>query len=440
MFASFWRLPPPAILAIAYLFWVVAGAGLLMLPMATTEPISWSSAIFTATSAATVTGLAVLDTGSAFTGFGQAVIVVLIQLGGMGLMTFAVLVLSSLGLHVGLAERRYLRHELGVTTPNGLLGLTWIIFRVVILCELVGALVLGCIFVPEFGWSAGSWHAVFHSVSAFNNAGFSLFSDNLAGYSKHPLLLFTIAMQFIVGGLGFAVLIDICIQRDWRRFSLHSKLMLTGTICLTLIGVLAYGSLEWNNPNTLGQFSTLGEKLSVVLFEAVTPRTAGFNVLDTAALEDSTSLVTMFLMLIGGGAASTAGGIKVTTFLLLLFSITAFIHRSGHLHAFGYSMGTDQTIKVMALLSVSLLLVFTALLLMLATQEGSFLDLAFETVSAFGTVGLSRGVTGDLDTFGRALLCVVMFMGRIGPLTLGFMLATKVPPRAKYPEGAVYLG
>lgn len=434
------RLPAPALLALLYAAFIGAGTILLLLPASTTTPISWSDALFTATSAVTVTGLVVVDTGAVFTPVGQAILMILIHLGGMGLMTFAVVVLSSLGMQISIPQRRFLQEEIGLGSLGGLLELAWLIFRVVVLFEVLGLALLAVVFVPEFGWIQGLWYAAFHSVSAFNNAGFALFPDSLMQFIDEPLLLATISLQFIVGGLGFAVLANVFALRKWERFALHTRIMLAGSMALIAVSFVVTGVLEWNNPATLGSLPSLGSKLGGVWFESVTPRTAGFNSMDTSAMRESTAMFTMVLMVIGGGSTSTAGGIKVTTFVVLLLATVAFFRKSGRIVAFGYSIGTEQGIKVMALLTVSLLVILTGLFVLLVTHDIPFLDLAFEVTSAFGTVGLSRGITAELSDAGRAVICVIMFLGRLGPLTLGFFLATKTPPLIRYPEGSVYLG
>ena len=434
------KLPAPGLLALVYISWVILGAIGLKLPFATTTPITWSDALFTATSAVTVTGLAVVDTGTTFTMLGQGILMLLIQLGGMGLMTFAVLVLSSLGMQIGLTQRNYLREEMGLSSMGGLLELAVMIFKVVLLCELLGFALMAFVFVPEFGWQMGLWQSAFHSISAFNNAGFSLFSDSLMGYVDEPLIIFTISIQFIIGGIGFAVLSDIFHFGKWRKFSLHSRLMLVGTAVLICLSCLGYGFLEWNNPNTLAGLSSTQDKLQAAWFEGVTPRTAGFNSMDTSAMTEGTTLLTMVLMVIGGGSTSTAGGIKVTTAVVLILATIAFFRHAGRMKAFGYSIEPEQGLKVMALLTVSVFVIITGLFLIVTTHDIDFLVAAFEVTSAFGTVGLSQGATGDLDNFGRAIICTIMFLGRLGPLTLGFFLATKSPTRVKYPEGSIYLG
>jgi trk system potassium uptake protein TrkH len=433
-------LPPPALLSLLYAGLIALGSAALMLPVSQANAFGWSEALFTATSAVTVTGLAVVDTGSDLTVVGQAILLVLMQLGGLGLMTFAVLVLSALGLRVGLASQTVLREDLNQTSVRGLLRLVALIVRVVLLFELAGAAALAAVFVPEFGWVEGLWSAVFHAVSAFNNAGFALYPDSMSRWVGHPVIALAMPLLWVIGGLGFGVLSDLRRERRWIAYSLHTKLMLSGTAGLIVFSTLLFALLEWRNPATLGGLDGTAERLMASWFQALTTRTAGFNTVDIGAVGDATALMMMTLMLVGGGSTSTAGGIKVTTFLVLILATVAFFRRQKALHAFGRSLGMEEVLKVMALTTLALLINMLSTFALVAWHEGDFLDIAFEVASAFGTVGLSRGVTGDLDTAGRALLCALMFIGRVGPLTLGFFLATRVQPRIGYPAGRIYLG
>ncbi len=436
----FSRMPPPLILAAVYGVLVLAGAAVLKLPVSHVVPMSWSDAIFTATSAVTVTGLAVIDTGGDLTYFGQGVLLLLIQLGGLGLMTFAVLVLGALGLPVGITGHIYLREDLNQTSFGRLTKLVRTILKVVLVCEGAGAALLALVFVPEYGLARGLWEAVFHSVSAFNNAGFSTFPEGLVPYATDPVVNIVIPFLFITGGIGYVVLQDIFRERRWQSWSLHTRIMLTGTAVLIVWSVGCFAVLEWSNPATLGQHDNALARLTVSWFQGVTTRTAGFNTTDIGGLHDSTSLMVISLMLIGGGPTSTAGGIKVTTFVVMILATLAFFRRQTQLHAFGWSIGLEQVLKVMALTAISVLIVFVGVFLVTASHDGHFLDIAFEVASAFGTVGLSRGYTGELSEFGRAVIGAIMFIGRVGPLTLGYFLATRVAPRVRYPEGQVYLG
>ncbi|MEC3860781.1 potassium transporter TrkG [Mesobacterium sp. TK19101] len=432
------HLPPPALLAVFYLGTILLGALLLWLPVSHHGGVGPGIAIFTSTSAVTVTGLALVDTGAAFTGFGQAVIAVLIQLGGLGLMTFAVLVLGALGIPVGMPQRLILREDLNQTSLSNLTVLVRIIFTVALICQAVGALLLCLVFVPQFGWN-GIWQAVFHSVSAFNNAGFALHPDSLSHWVGDPVVNLVIPALFILGGLGFIVLGDIYQKRRWHRLTVHSKLMIAGSGVLIVGGSVLFGLMEWSNPETMGNLS-VAEKLWASWFQGVSPRTAGFNTINTGGMHDSTTMLTMVLMLIGGGSTSTAGGIKVTTVAVLLLATVAFFRRRTSMHAFGRSLGLEEVMKVMALTTISMLIVLTSIFLISISHDGQFVDLVFEVTSAFGTAGLSRGATHELDTLGRAVIMFTMFVGRVGPLVVGFFLATRSTPRVKFPAGQIYLG
>ena len=446
-------LPPPLILLLLYAALVLTGAALLKLPIAldfaTERSVTWGDAVFMSASAVTVTGLVVVDPATTFSGFGEAVIAALIQLGGLGLMAFAVLVLTALGLPLGLPNSIRLREDLGQTGLRDLGRLVRLIAIVFVAFETLGTVALAFVFVPDLGWGQGLWHALFFSISAFNNAGFALFPDSLTRYATDPVVNATVPLLFIVGGLGFVVVADLWRHRRparrlwwprWRPLALHSKLMLVGTAGLIVWAVGTFAALEWNNPATLGLFDAWSDKAMVAWFQGVTPRTAGFNTADFAAVHDATSFMTITLMLVGGGPTSTAGGIKVTTLICLLLATVAFFRRSTELTAFGRSIPLEDVLKVTALVSVAILFVAVATFLILLSHDGDFMDLLFEVVSAFGTVGLSRGATGELDALGRTVVIALMFAGRVGPLTLAFFLATRTRPRVRYAKSPVYLG
>ncbi len=432
---------PPATLALLFLSMALVGTLLLKLPFAAHEPIGWLDAAFTATSAVTVTGLTVLDTGGAFTGFGQAVILLLIQLGGLGLMTFAALVLSLLGHRVGLRQQMLLRADLNQTSLGGVVRMVSPILLTVLAFELVGTALLALHWVPLAGWREGLWMALFHAVSAFNNAGFGLYADSLSRFVASPLINAVVPILVICGGLGFGCLCEAYQGRRWRRLSMHSKLMLVGTGALLAWSFLTFAALEWDNPRTLGALEGAGARLQAAWFQAVTPRTAGFNSVDVAALENSTTLTFLSLMFVGGGSTSTAGGIKVTTFMVLILATHAFLTRRPEPGAFGRRLPSEDILKVLALTFISLLVVMISTFLLTVTQPLPILDLAFEATSAFGTVGLSRGATGELDAVGRCIIMATMLVGRAGPLALGFALSTAArPSRVRYPPARVQLG
>lgn len=434
------RLPPPLTLAVTFLALIVIGTVLLSLPWATVRPISLQQAAFTATSAVTVTGLVVVDTAATFTRFGELVIAVLIQLGGLGVMAFAVLALSALGHRIGLSHQMVLREDLNRTSIGDVVGLVRVIFLQVILFELVGTLLLAARWVPVQGWGDGLFNAAFHAISAFNNAGFSLFHGSLAQWAGDPVVNLTIPALYIAGGLGFAVVNELLARRSIRRLSLHTKLMLIGTIALNVWAVAAFAGLEWHNPETLGGLAHTGDRLWAAWFQGTTPRTAGFNTVDMGGITDASALMMISLMFIGGGSTSTAGGIKVTTFMVLIFATGAFLRRRHEPVAFGRTIGAEDVLKVLALTFIGLLAVMIGAFLLVATHNLPFLDIAFEAASAFGTVGLSRGVTPELNTFGEWVIMALMFLGRVGPLSVGFVLATPATRLLRYPRASVYLG
>jgi len=434
------HLSPPATLALGFVGLIAIGAALLKLPVSTVHPIGWLDAAFTATSAVTVTGLVVVDTAATFTRFGETVIALLIQLGGLGLMTFAVLVLSALGQRLGLRHQLLLRDDLNQTSLGDLAGLVRIILAQVLIFEVLGMVLLALRWVPAQGWTDGLFNAFFHAISAFNNAGFALFPNSLSQWLGDPVVNLVIPGLYIAGGLGFAVIHELRSRRSLRHLSLHTKLMLAGTLALNLWAFCAFLGLEWSNPGTLGGLHNLGDKLWAAWFQATTTRTAGFNTLDFSQVRDGTALMTISLMFIGGGSTSTAGGIKVTTFMVLVFATVAFLRRRETPVAFGRSIGAPDVLKVLALTFVSLLTVMIGTFLLAVSQGLPFLDVAFESASAFATVGLSRGVTGELNAFGQVVLMVLMFAGRVGPLSLGFLLATPARRLLRYPQQHVYLG
>jgi trk system potassium uptake protein TrkH len=434
------RLPPSAVLGLSYLLLIALGSVLLKLPFAAHQPTSWSEAIFTAASAATVTGLVVVDTGSHYTLAGQMVILALIQLGGVGIITFAVMILAMLGLPVGMKQRIYMREELNQTSMSDLLRMALLVLRVALILELLGTALLALEFVPRFGLAEGLWQSLFHAVSAFNNAGFALFPDSLSGWVGNPLVNLVVVLLFVAGGLGFPVLNALYYKRSWRRLDLHSKLVLAGTFWISLWAIVTFGLIEWTNPATLGGLDGTGDRMLAAVFQAMTPRTAGFNTIDIAAIEQASVLMFILLMIIGAGSASTAGGIKIGTFVVMLLATVAFFRRRADPVAFGRSIGQDQLMKLVALVALSLMAIMLATFLLALTQPLPLIELLFEVASAFGTVGLTLGATGQLDNFGRGVIVVMMFIGRVGPLALGLFLATRIGPRIRYPRGDVFLG
>ncbi|MFC4411435.1 TrkH family potassium uptake protein [Chungangia koreensis] len=433
------QLSPLTVIAGSFLLLIIIGTFLLKLPIATEVPISWVDALFVATSGTTVTGLSVFDPGSTLTLFGEIVLLVLIQCGGLGLMIFAVALLALLRRKIGLKNRIYVQESLGQSTAGGMVKLVIWVLIFVFAFEGAAVILLSLHWIPEYGWNKGFYYSVFHAISAFNNAGFSLFPDNLVQFAGDPVVNIILSMMFIIGGLGFVVVMEIFQKKTFREWSLHTKMMVVGTIILNIVATITLFILEYNNPDTIGNFS-IYDKVLASYFQGVTPRTAGFNTIATGEMEDSSLLFTMILMFIGGGTASTASGIKLTTFIVIVLASISFVKGIQEPHLFGRSIRTEVLIRSLAITTVSMFIIFFFIFLLTLTEDIAVLPLAFEVVSSFGTVGLSTGITADLSSIGKVIICIVMFIGRIGPLTLFFLFLKQKRETFKFPYDQVHTG
>ncbi len=439
---AFWqdlKLSPPQALTLLYVIGIGIGTLLLKVPFAAEKPISWLSALFTSTSAMTVTGLSVVDTGTTYTFFGEVVILLLIQVGGLGIMTFAGLIYIMLGRRIGFQQRLIIQQDLNETSIGGIIRILkrLVVFSMVI--EGAGAIMLALRWVPELGWKSGIYMSVFHSVSAFNNAGFSLWSDSLEGYAGDPVINILVSLLFITGGIGFTVLSDIISKREFRKLLLHTKLMLVGTLAINVLAVLVVFSLEYNNASTLGSMPGF-EKVFAAYFQAVTPRTAGFNTIDIGSMKESTQFFMMILMFIGAGSASTGGGIKLTTFIAMLLSVVTFLRQQQDISIFGKRIAPEIVVRSLVITTISAITLFIVIFILEAVESAPFLAVMFEAVSAFGTVGLSMGITAGLTVAGKLLICALMILGRIGPLTLAFSLARPRKQLVRYPREDIQTG
>lgn len=433
------HLNPPQILAVSYLILTLIGTFLLSLPIAVNEKLTWLDALFTATSAITVTGLVVVDTGSHFTLFGQIVIMILIQLGGLGLMTFAVLAVMALGKKVGLHQRVLVQEAFNQTSIGGVVRLVKTILIFTFVIELVAFTLLSIRWVSDLGLWKGMYFSLFHTVSAFNNAGFSLWTESLSNYVGDPLVNIVITFLFITGGIGFTVLADLKYKKSFHKLSLHSKLMIVGTVVINIIALLIIFSLEYSNPATLGNLP-LGEKLLGAYFQAVTPRTAGFNTIEIGNMTTGSILLMLLLMFIGAGSASTGSGIKVTTFIVMILATLTFLKGREETVVFERTIKQHTIIRVLAIIVISIIFIFITLFVLSVTENAPFLNILFEVVSAFGTVGLSMGLTSDLSSIGKEVIIVLMFIGRIGPLTLAFSLSRPKKSNIRYPGEDIFTG
>jgi trk system potassium uptake protein len=436
---------PGRVIAVAFAVAVAVGTALLSLPIATAGPgrADFLTALFHATSAVCVTGLVTVDTGTYWSGFGQAVILLCIQAGGLGIMTLATLLALLLSRRLGLRARLIAQAE---TKALSAADVRHVIRRVVMFSlatEAVVAAVLTVRFAVGYDQSLPSagYYGVFHAISAFNNAGFGLNADNLMHYVADPTISLTICAAIIVGGLGFPVVFELA--REWRTpksWSVLTRITVVVTVALLVVGTAGFLIAEGGNPGTLGPFS-IGGKVLAAFTAAVMPRTAGFNNLDIAAYQPETLLLTDALMFIGGGSAGTAGGIKVTTFGLLAYVLWAEMRGDPDVEVGRRKVpGTNQRQALaIALLAIGVIAVATFLLE--ALTDFTFDQVLFEVISAFATVGLSTGITADIPAAGQVLLVLLMYIGRIGPLTLASGLALRERARRhQLPEERTIVG
>jgi trk system potassium uptake protein TrkH len=438
---------PAQLIVLSFAGAILAGTMVLRLPIAHAPgaDIGWLEALFTATSAVCVTGLVVVNTGRDFNPLGQAFIALLIQMGGLGILTVGVLLALATGRRLGFRERMNLQTQLSALEVGGVVRLVRRVVVVVLGVELLGAALLYPRMMVVEGAGAGAWHAVFHSVSAFNNAGFSLYADSLTRYVDDPLVNLVILSLVVVGGLGFVVIVNLIAQHWQARrapLSLHTKIALSATALLIGVATLLLLALEWRNPSTLGTLPW-PTRLMAVVFQAITPRTAGFNTVDHASMHQATLLFTMLLMFIGGNPGSTAGGIKTVTFFVLVGSAWTVSRGRGELQLFNRRVPAETAVRAGVITLISFMLVSAGLILLSLTDGGrhGLLHLAFETFSAFGTVGLSTGITPDLSPSGKLIIIGLMFAGRLGPLTLGLALLEARPERRiEYPAEDVVVG
>lgn len=438
--SKLFRLRPPAALLLSFVAMSLVGALLLKLPFATHQPITWNQALFTAVSTATVTGLAVIDPGTSFTFFGECVLLVLIQFGGLGLMTFGVLVIFLARDRMSMQHRAALSEALNEPGYGKLSELLRAMFVFTLGMEALGTLLLALQWVPEMGWQRGLFYSVFHSVSAFNNAGIGLSSHSMVGFVGDPFVNLVITLLFISGGIGFIVIADLIKKRRFRDFALHTKIMLVGTLAINIVATLLVFALEYDNPATLGALPGFGTRLSAAWFQGTTPRSAGFNTVDMAALLPATVFLIMGLMFVGGGSGSTASGIKLSTFIIMLAATRAFLRGQDKPVVFGRSIESNLVLKAMSIAIIAMFCVVTGTFLLAITEKAPFMDIAFEAVSAFGTVGLSRGLTPHLTVPGQFVVMVLMLFGRVGPLTLAFILANRHRAAIQYPPARVTIG
>ncbi|HYF84641.1 MAG TPA: TrkH family potassium uptake protein [Clostridia bacterium] len=428
---------------------IVVGSILLNLPISSKDghSIGFINALFTATSAVCVTGLVVVDTYIHWSVFGQIVILTLIQVGGLGFMTLATLFSLVIGRRISFKERLLIAESLNQNSPQGMVKLIKDILLGTLIFEGLGAIILSIRFVGQFGLKNGIYRGIFHSISAFCNAGFDLMGDygqfsSLTSYVEDPMVNITIMSLIIIGGLGFAVWEDVYKTRNFYGLRLHTKLVLVVTAILLIFGFIFFLAMEYSNAKTLQPLSFKG-KILASMFQSVSPRTAGFNTLSLPDLTNASKLMTIVLMFIGGSPGSTAGGIKTATAGVLLFSVISVLRGRREVNIFRKRVEIDIILRSLAVFVLGLVVVISTTLVLSISEKATLTEYLFEATSAFGTVGLSLGITPILSSVGKAALIITMFLGRVGVLTMVMAVTVRMQKsevRLKYPEAKVMVG
>lgn len=436
------------LIALCFLGIILLGTGLLMLPVSSRsgEPCQFLPALFTATSATCVTGLTPFDTWTQWSGFGQVVLLCLIEIGGLGFMSAATLVIFLFRRKVGLRQRMLIAQALSLNEMDGVVRLQRMVIFGSLGFEAAGALILTLWFWPQYGFVRALRWGVFHSISAFCNAGFDIFGSMEPGsslllFQNDPVVLLTLGALVVLGGLGFLVWQDIAEKRSWKKLSVYSRLVLLATASLIGTGWFFICLLEWNNPETLGNLS-VGSKLLGGLFQSITLRTAGFDAINQAGLTQGGKAVSMVLMLIGGSSGSTAGGLKTVTFLVVLLFIWARARGRSNVSAFCRTIPQEQALNAMTISLIMVLLSVLGGIFVCATSPVSFTDGLFEAISALATVGLTAGATGLLSVPAKIMIIIFMYFGRVGVLTisLGFLMGNQAVERFRYAETSLLIG
>ena len=442
------NLSPMKIIAVVFACIILLGTLLLMLPAASRSGVScgFRPALFTATSATCVTGLVLYDTYTQWSGFGQFVIISLIQIGGLGFMSAATLFVCFLRKRIGLKQRLVMAQALSVSDMDGIVRLQKTVLKGSFAIEGIGATILFIRFLPEYGFANGLKWGLFHSISAFCNAGFDIFGcitpgASLMEFQSDPVVLLTLSALVIVGGLGFLVWQDLAEKKSFSKCSVYTKLVLATTLGLLAAGWAVICLLEWNNPGTLGPMS-VGDKLLNGLFQSVTLRTAGFVSIDQAALTDSGKAASMILMLVGGSSGSTAGGLKTVTFVVLLLFLAARARGRSTVCVYKRTIPQSQVLDAMTLASLMMGMAYVGAIFISATSPVSFIDALYESVSALATVGLTAGATPILSIPAQFLIILYMYFGRVGMLTLslGFLAGDRAEERFHYAQTNLLIG
>lgn len=436
------QLNPFLFLLLGFAILILTGALLLNFPFVTRaqNSIGFINALFTAGSASCVTGLTVVNTAETFNFAGQLIIIVLIQIGGLGIMTLATAFPLVMRKKIGLTSRQILKEQLNLETLGGVVRLLKYVLSFTMTTEAIGMILLGIRFVPLYGFKHGIWYAVFHSISAFCNAGFDILGDSMYLLRDDVIVIYTLMALVIIGGLGFLVTQEILFRKRYHQVSTHTKLVLFMSAILIVVGTFLFFVFEYTNPLTLAE-EPLIVKFDQSIFHSVVSRTAGFYSAHLSGMRDPTSLLLIILMFIGGSPGSTAGGLKTTTFGVLLVTTVCTIKGQEEPIIFGRHIPNRTIKKALALVMVSLTLILGISFLLTISEKVKFIDLLFETVSAYATVGLSKGITPGLSAAGKLLITLTMYAGRVGPLTVGFAIVSRgTKTSIRRPEANIAIG
>lgn len=433
------------ILAIGFALVILTGALLLTLPISSANgtPTSFIDSLFTATSTTCITGLITLDTATHWSTFGKVVIISLIQVGGLGFMAFTTLFALILGKKITLKQRLVMQEAMNTFNIQGLVSMMRYILIFTFSVEFIGAMLLSTQFIPRFGFGKGIAYSLFHSISAFCNAGFDLMGNfsSLTGWYDNSVVILTIGSLIAVGGIGFSVWVDIYKHKNLKRLSLHSKLILSMTTALIVGGTILMFVFEFNNPDTMGPMG-MKDKILSSIFASVSPRTAGFNSISTSDMTLAGRALTMILMFIGASPGSTGGGIKISTAGILFMTVVCIIRGREDTEIFKKRISKDLVYKAFTVVTLSLGIVIGVTMILSITEIGASLEyLLYEVISAFGTVGLTLGLTVNLTTIGKIMIALTMYCGRVGPMTLFLALTNRKKNRGiRYPEGKILVG
>lgn len=442
---------PSQILASSFVALILVGTLFLALPFSASNGVSIGlvDAFFTSVSSVCVTGLIVKDTPLDFSLFGQIVIMLLVQIGGLGYMTSATVIYLLVGKRIGLAERLIMRESLNVLSMEGLVRFTKGVLFITLVIEGIAALLLAFRFSRDFSYLKALYLGIFHSITSFNNAGFSLFSDNLIGYRGDFAVNVIIMTNIILGGIGFIIFSDLYrySKREIQNLSLHTKITLTATVLLIFIGAILLFTFENSGSAATMQGLSLTDRILVSLFHSVSARTAGFNTVNVADMANDSLFLLIVLMVIGASPGSTGGGIKTTTFAIMMVALWTSVRGRQDTTVFRRRIPIELVAKAFLLTTMVTIIIITSTTLLLLTENRSFIQTLFEVASAFGTVGLSTGdggilsLSGMFSTTGKIIISLTMYAGRLGPLLLSIMIVKGAyPQRYRYPEGRILIG